>query len=302
LSLVVVGPDGHAVRVAAFAERFRLDGSLLRQLQLAGLAAFALAFAILAAYGQPGTGVGQGFFVAIVLVSLATGPLGGAVAGLAATTLYVLALVLRDAATWSDLLSTRVLVHGAAYVAVGVLVGFFAHRARRIFAESLRLIENLMTHSRRDLASGALEPDEFDSVLARRARESPIGLLAVQLESREDPGVTRIDAERLHVVLGSVMAHIDGPRSHPVGCTGPDQLSVIVPASSANAATSASLERALDIDGCRATVGWAAGPEEGTDALSLFGAALERVQARRLLRGDWAPTSASAGLVERPQG
>ena len=285
--------------VAAFADRLRLDVSLVRQLQLAGLAAFALVFAVLTAYGQPGTGVGQGFFLAIVLVSLAAGPRGGALAGIAATALYLMALALRDAASWSDLSSTRVLVHAVAYVSIGVLVGFVASRARSVFAESLRVIESLMTISRRDLESGAHEPDEFARVLASRARQSPpFGLLVVQLEPADGAGRPRADGELLRGAVGSLLEQVDG--ADLVGRTGPDQLSAIVPASSANASAAASLERGLDARGCRATVAWATTREVGSDGLSLFGAALERVQARRLLRGDWIPTPASAGLLEPP--
>ncbi|HEY6016582.1 MAG TPA: hypothetical protein VIU16_07345, partial [Gaiellaceae bacterium] len=58
------------------------------------------------------------------------------------------------------------------------------------------------------------------------------------------------------------------------------------------------LERVLDERGCRATFGWAVYPSEGDDSLTLFRCASERLYARRIVRGEWKPTPASAGLVD----
>jgi hypothetical protein len=46
------------------------------------------------------------------------------------------------------------------------------------------------------------------------------------------------------------------------------------------------------------TFGWAAYPQDGKDALALFRAADERLYARKIVRGEWTPSAASAGLVE----
>ena len=285
--------------MAAIVERFSPGGSLLKQLQLVGVAAYALFFALLTAYGQPGMGVGHGFYIPIVLIGLATGPIVGAFAGLAATTLYIVALALRDAAGWPDIVSTRMTLHAAAYVSIGLLVGFFAGRARRVFGDSLRVIEALMAHSRRDLESGALESEEFARVLAKRARGGrSFALLVVELETDARARTRgKSDAELVRAAMECMVAQ---GLTTDVGCTGPRQLSVIVPSASDTAARSAaaSLERALIAAGCRGTVGWVLGPAAGDDALTLFGAALERLYSCRVLRGDWSPTPASAGLLE----
>ena len=47
------------------------------------------------------------------------------------------------------------------------------------------------------------------------------------------------------------------------------------------------------------TFGWAAYPQDGKDALGLFRAADERLYARKIIRGEWKPSAASAGLVQQ---
>mgnify|MGYP001601160218 CR=1 FL=1 len=49
------------------------------------------------------------------------------------------------------------------------------------------------------------------------------------------------------------------------------------------------LEEACERAGCRATFGWAFHPQDGDDALSLFGSASERLEARRQALGEAAP-------------
>lgn len=80
----------------------------------------------------------------------------------------------------------------------------------------------------------------------------------------------------------------------------PSQIVVLMSASGVAAAceVATELERVLFAGGCRASVGWAFYPAEGTDGLSLYRVASERLYARRIVRGEWRPTAASAGLVE----
>ena len=74
----------------------------------------------------------------------------------------------------------------------------------------------------------------------------------------------------------------------------------IVPAATPAEARTAGdrLERALAAAGREASVGWACYPADGAGGLALVGAAVERLQTRRLVRGEWQPTAESAGLIE----
>jgi GGDEF domain-containing protein len=82
--------------------------------------------------------------------------------------------------------------------------------------------------------------------------------------------------------------------------TGPTRLVVLAPATSNQIAreTASEAERMLEEHGVRATFGWAFYPAEGADGISLLQAASERLYARRIVRGEWSPTAASAGLVD----
>ena len=67
--------------------RFR-DVSLPQRLLVASVVGFAVAFALNLAYGRPALGLGQCFYVPVVLAALATDTLVGALAGVAAIFLY----------------------------------------------------------------------------------------------------------------------------------------------------------------------------------------------------------------------
>ena len=68
------------------------DGITIPQrLLLASAFVYGAVFAGLLAYGRPGTGIGGGFYVAVILAGAATSPIPGALAGALALFLYELA-------------------------------------------------------------------------------------------------------------------------------------------------------------------------------------------------------------------
>ena len=66
--------------------------SMPRILLAAAFANCVVVFVLLAAFGSVGSGIGQGFYLSIALVALATGPELGALAGFCALVLYVCGL------------------------------------------------------------------------------------------------------------------------------------------------------------------------------------------------------------------
>ncbi len=140
--------------------RRALDGiPIPQQLLIASAVTYAGVFALLLEYGRPGLGIGEGFFVAIILAAAATGPSMGAVAGVGALLLYELAIHERGLG-WSDFDSAPALTRLVAYVAAGVVTGFLARRLRRMLAQSLYALEELA-----DIAYG-----EIDWASLERAR------------------------------------------------------------------------------------------------------------------------------------
>jgi len=273
--------------VSASVARLYRRSSVPQRLHGGALVGYAAVFAGLFVYGRPGIGIGQGFYVPIVLVALAGGPATGAAAGLLATLLYEIALF-PDA---SDGVTQRGGIHLLWYVAAGALVGYFAQRGRALLAEALHTLDDLLRLARRDLDTGTRTAEGLNGVLAERiAAGRPFVLLLGELECDTHHA-------GLRAATAAIAAGLDG--GVEIARVGPAQLAV-VPAGSVCAPRreAAALERLLDRSGSRATFGWAAFPGEGDDALSLFRAASERLYARRLVRGEWTPTAASAGLVD----
>jgi K+-sensing histidine kinase KdpD len=129
--------------VVPFARRVLAGVTIPEQLLIASAVTYGVVFALLLEYGRPGLGIGEGFFVAVILAAAATSPLLGAVAGLGALFLYELAVHNGSGLAWSDFDQAPALVRLAAYVAAGVVTGFLARRLRRMLAESLYMLEEL---------------------------------------------------------------------------------------------------------------------------------------------------------------
>ncbi len=123
-----------------------------QQLLIAAALTYGLVFALLLEYGRPGLGIGEGFFVAVILAAAASGPVLGGLAGLLALLLYELAIHEQTGLAWPDFDHPPALVRLVAYVAAGVVTGFLARRFRLMLAQSLTVLEELS-----DLAYGRVD-------------------------------------------------------------------------------------------------------------------------------------------------
>lgn len=129
--------------MVSLARRILAEIPIPQQLLIASAVTYGAVFALLLEYGRPGLGIGEGFFVAVILAAAATSPLLGAAAGFGALFLYELAVHNRSGLGWSDFDHAPALVRLAAYVAAGVVTGYLARRLRLMLAESLSLLEEL---------------------------------------------------------------------------------------------------------------------------------------------------------------
>jgi K+-sensing histidine kinase KdpD len=112
---------------------------------LAALCAYAVTFALLVNYGRPGLGISGGFYVAVILVAAATSPFSGVLAACAAVVLLLLVGPARGHGfAWTDIDHASILTHLAGYTAAGILTGFLAVRVRRMLAQSLYVLEDLI--------------------------------------------------------------------------------------------------------------------------------------------------------------
>jgi hypothetical protein len=137
----------------AMASARRLLGSIpIPQRLLVGSAfAYGVVFAGLLAYGKAGLGMGQAFYVPVILAGAATSPFLGALAGAGALFLYELGIHDRAGLAWADFAHPSALTRLASYVAAGVLTGFLARRGRLMLAQALYVLEDLveLAHGRR---------------------------------------------------------------------------------------------------------------------------------------------------------
>ena len=263
--------------------------SLPQRLTAVAVLAYLGVFLIFVGAGRPGLGIGQGFYIPVILVALGSTTAAGVTAGVAAGALYEIGLVLAGGGA----ASSRVAVHLAGYVLAGALVGYFATRARSMLSEALHLLEDLLAHARRDVGTGLLDREGLDRVLAERTgARTPFTLVLGEFAVAEgDDAALRHAAEALLQ---------EAEPAAEIARIGPAHVAVVTTPRSAAAARAlaGSFERASTVAGGRATFGWAVHPAEGTDSWTLFRAASERLYARRIVRGEWTPTAASAGLVD----
>jgi len=236
---------------------------------MAGLLVFAVVFSLLVEYGRPGLGISQGFYLAIVLVGLAGGPVTGTLAGLGAAALFALAGLTAENVPWAQL-QQPLAIRLAAFTAAGATVGFFARRGREMLAESLHVLDELLSLARRDTATGVLTTDGISARIAQRAsRAWPFAILVGDVDAPSDAA--------LRDALRTLAAKLAGDGE--LARVGPSRVMAIT--SSLSVADAEERARALErgLDG--ATFGWAFHPQDGGDVLSLFGAAYERLHARR---------------------
>jgi hypothetical protein len=135
-----------------------------QRLLIASAVVYGGVFALLIEYGRPGLGIGEGFFVAVILAAAATGPGLGAVAGLGALFLYELAIHEQSGLLWPDFDHAPALVRLVAYVSAGVVTGFLARRLRLMLAQSLSVLEELV-----DVAYGTVDWASLESGRAQDA-------------------------------------------------------------------------------------------------------------------------------------
>src|SRR5690242_11733634 len=121
--------------------------SIPRRLEATALLVYAVVFVLLVAFGRPGLGISQGFYLAIVLVGVAGGPLNGVAAGVLATLLCAIAGVTHGHTPLESLepLGIRLV----AFTTAGLAVGYFARRGRQMLAESFHVLDEVLRLARR---------------------------------------------------------------------------------------------------------------------------------------------------------
>jgi hypothetical protein len=274
------------------------ETTLPQRLLLGACASYVGIFALNIAYGRAGLGLGQVFYVPVVLVALASGPVAGAGAGLLAFVLYVVALQLTAQLSADGTTETQLAIRFATFAVAGAIVGYVSARGRHMLRDSLHVLEELLLIARRDVTTGVSTGERFVDVVERHlVRRRRVSILVGELETDARPLSLLRDERDLREALAVVAAELEpGDELARVGSS-----QVAVAALDRDAgwgrAVAAKLEQRLRASGREATFGWAASPADGKEVLALFQAASAKLYARRFVRGEWLPSAESAGLA-----
>ena len=238
-------------------------------------------FVAFTAVEEPQVGIPHFFYISIILAAFAGGPWIGGAAAAIATAMYMAGVLVNPAIPPSEVLTTSTAIRFLTFMTVGVVTGYFAHRNRQLLAE-LRLL------AERDALTGLPNTRAFERAIDDRlSRKEPFALLVGGVDS--SAGAPR--GETLHAddVLRAIANRLLGSLvpGDEVARIGDDAFAVLTNAASGAAAgrIAARLQGILADDGFLVTFGWAASPQDGSNALSLYRAADERLYARRIIHG-----------------
>ena len=248
----------------------------------ASLLTFGLVFTAFLALETPGLGLANFYYFAVALVALALGPYFGAAAGGAAAGLYSVGIVLNASLPTTEVLAQSAWIRLLTYAGIGFLIGYFAQRNQELVAQ-LRLL------AERDALTGLPNTRGFEAAMSRRlAGGQSFALLLGDMDGLKRINDSRGHAEgnnvlqRLAVVLGQALRGED-----EVARVGGDEFAVLSSVHSGEEARQLAerLETAVAATGARITFGWAVSPGEGTETLTLFRSADQRLYERKSGRG-----------------
>ncbi|MEP7335495.1 MAG: GGDEF domain-containing protein [Actinomycetota bacterium] len=245
-------------------------------------AAYGVLFLALLFLETPGLGLGHFFYMPIAVIAIVSGYRGGATAGVVAAALYTVAVVANADLPTVDLLTVSTPIRLVAYVLTGALIGWFAEQNRE-------LIDRLEVLVTRDRLTGLPNARGFEVEVDKRfAAQQPFAILLGDLD-----GLRELNSEDGHgegdfvlVRLADTLGRMLGPEER-IARVGGDEFAILATVRGKDAARDRAnrLEQRLTEHGLQVTFGWAAYPDEGSNALGLIRIADERLYARKLVRG-----------------
>ena len=248
----------------------------------ASLLTFGLVFTGFLTLETPGLGIANFYYVAVALVALALGPYFGAAAGGAAAGLYSVGIVLNSSLPTAEVLAQSAWIRLLTYAGVGFLIGYFAQRNQELVAQ-LRLL------AERDALTGLPNTRGFEAAMSRRlAGGQSFALLLGDMDGLKLINDSRGHAEGNNVLQGLAVVLGQALRGEDeVARVGGDEFAVLSSVHSGEEARQLAerLETAVAAAGARITFGWAVSPGEGTEALTLFRSADQRLYERKSGRG-----------------
>jgi diguanylate cyclase (GGDEF)-like protein len=208
-----------------------------------------------------------------------------------ATGLYVVAVVLAPAVPSAQALTTATAIRLVTFTTVGVLMGFYASRNRR-------LIDRLRDLAGRDFVTGLGNARTFDEELAKRcAAGRPFAVVLADADDLNELNQVHGHAAGNAALkrIGEVLSQYAEPGDVLTRIGGDDfGLLTTLPADQI-AALQARANRTLSSENLSASFGVTFSPEDGQTAAELFHKAGDRLFAAKLVRQNRATVIALAG-------
>jgi diguanylate cyclase (GGDEF)-like protein len=248
----------------------------LLTLAVGAYAAVMLAFVLVE---RPGLGIANFFFIPIVLIAFAAGPVAGIAAGAIASILYCAGIIINPDLP-SHLWPAATAIRFVTYVSIGVVVGWFSHRNRVLVAQLRGLAD-------RDSVTALPNTRAFHKAIdARLELRDPFVLLVGDIDELcSVNGAGREAGDDALRRLADRLIAAKRP-SDDVARVGGDEFAILGALDGEDARTLAvTLEERITLGGDSVTFGWATFPQDGENALALYRAADERLYARKVSRG-----------------
>ena len=257
------------------------SGGTTRRRVLLGVAgaAYIGVFAAFYAFESPVLGIGAFFYIPICLAALATDELRGAAAGLIATGLYTIAVVVMPHIPATQVLTEMTVIRLVTFVGVGALVGGFARRNRDLVAQLRELAS-------KDFLTGIGNARVFDEQLARRCSlGEPFTLVLADIDN-----LKQLNDVHGHSAGNAAIRHVAEALQATVGATdelarvGGDEFALLTDLSHDEALLLCSrLARVLSTEELHVSFGATSYPADGTSAVELFRKADDRLFAAKLV-------------------
>jgi diguanylate cyclase (GGDEF)-like protein len=239
---------------------------------------------------SPGLGLANFFYIPLCLVALTSDEARGALAGVFATSLYVLAVELAPAVPSAQALTGATVIRLITFTIVGALMGFYASRNRQ-------LVTRLRDLAGRDFVTGLGNARTFDDELAKRcASGKPFALVLADADDLNDLNQVHGHAAGNAALkrIGEVVLQYAEPGDVLTRIGGDDfGLLTTLPADQI-AALQARTNRTLAAENLSATFSVVLCPQDGETAAELFHKAGDRLFAAKLVRQNRATVIALA--------
>jgi diguanylate cyclase (GGDEF)-like protein len=251
-------------------------------LATASVVGFALVYAtVLEVRGGDLFAVAHLLYLVTAILALATGPWVGALGGVFGAVLFDVAIVLNPSIPANNFFTTGGVIRVVSFVSIGVIVGWYARKNRRLEADLRRLTEI-------DHLTGIKNARGFEAALnGRLAVGRPFALLLGDVD-----GLKLVNDRHGHAAGDRMLKNLAQTLSgalepgDELARIGGDEFALLVSVATPTDALQFAerYEQVAAAQGCGLTIGWGVYPNDAADAVALTMTADSRLYGRKAER------------------